>query len=88
VTADGGIVIGCRARSDSVVVEVWDSSPGAGPDLRREVFNPGAPYGRRLPDRGLGLVLASRLAVAMGGNLRFDSRAGGGNVLRLTLPAA
>lgn len=88
VTASGGIVVGCRSRGDRVVIEVWDSSPGAGPELLPEAFIPGAAYGRRLPDHGLGLVLASRLAFAMGGDLRFDSRAGRGNVLRLTLPSA
>lgn len=88
VTVSGGIVIGCRAGGTGTVLEIRDSSPGLAPEQLAQVFSPGSSYCRRLPDHGLGLALACRLARAMGGSLNFDSHPERGNVVRLALPVA
>ncbi|PLK47080.1 HAMP domain-containing sensor histidine kinase [Uliginosibacterium sp. TH139] len=84
----GGVVLGARQRGSMVLIEVWDSSEGIAVELLPQVFIPGSSYGQNLKDRGLGLVLARRLAVLQGGQLTLASRAGRGCLLRLALPAA
>ncbi len=88
VTQKGGVLVGSRRRGQDVCIEVWDSHPGVPLAQRADVFVPGATYGQQLTDRGLGLVLAHRLAQAMGGRLELYSPTAGGAVMRLYLPAA
>lgn len=88
ITTEGGVLLGCRQRGDIVLIEVWDSSRGGiAPELLPHVFVAGSNYGQNLKDRGLGLVLARRIASKLGGRLTLESRAGRGCVLRLALPA-
>ncbi|HEX5128035.1 MAG TPA: HAMP domain-containing sensor histidine kinase [Rhodocyclaceae bacterium] len=86
ITETGGVVVGCRRRGDRVRVEVWDSSPGIAAEFEGEVFQPFSKYGQRLPDHALGLALAHRLALRMGGEIALRSRPGKGNVFTLSLP--
>lgn len=88
ITQSGGVVLGSRQRGEVVVIEVWDSSAGIPAEQLPAVFVPGSIYGQQLADRGLGLVLARRLAALMQGRLSISSVAGKGCVLRLTLPRA
>ncbi|MBS1207884.1 MAG: arcB 2 [Proteobacteria bacterium] len=86
ITKEGGVVLGCRQRGAAVMIEVWDSSDGIPAEQLPAVFVPGSVYGQQLADRGLGLVLARRLAALMQGHLTINSVSGRGCVLRLTLP--
>ncbi|MET7015717.1 sensor histidine kinase [Uliginosibacterium flavum] len=86
ITKEGGVVLGCRQRGAVVVIEVWDSSEGIAAEILPAVFVPGSVYGQQLADRGLGLVLARRLATLMGGHVSISSVLGRGCILRLTLP--
>lgn len=86
VTKSGGVVIGARHRRGGVAIEVWDSSPGADAELLKGAFEIDSAYAKNLPDRALGLILAHRLAGLIGATLKFDSRPGKGNALRLELP--
>lgn len=88
ITGEGGVVLGCRQRGDFVMIEVWDSSEGIASEQLPHVFVPGSPYGQNLKDRGLGLVLARRIANILGGRLTLASRSGHGCVLRLVIPAS
>jgi signal transduction histidine kinase len=88
ITGEGGVVLGCRQRGSMVLLEVWDSSEGIAPEMLPQVFVPGSAYGQNLTDRGLGLVLARRMAELMGGVLTIASRPGRGCVLRLAIPRA
>ena len=88
ITKEGGVVLGCRQRGEVVLIEVWDSSTGISAELLPAVFIPGSVYGQQLTDRGLGLVLARRLAGLMQARLSINSVNGRGCVLRLTLPRA
>lgn len=87
-TTEGGILLGCRRRNDAIVVELRDSGRGMNAEQLADVFVPGGRAAQDLPDRGLGLVLAERLARNMGGRLEVISAPGRGSLFKLWLPAA
>lgn len=87
-TEQGGIVVGCRWRGGRVRIEVWDSGLAIPAGAQGELFTPFAPYGQRLQDRGLGLVLASRMVAAMGGEVTARADLKRGKVLAISLPCA
>lgn len=87
-TSEGGILLGCRRRGSSIVVELRDSGRGLSAEQLADVFVPGGRAAQDLPDRGLGLVLAERLARNMGGRLEVISAPRLGSLFRLWLPAA
>ena len=80
-----------RRGSAVGVVHVIDEGPGIPQDLLSRLFVPfdrlGADAGRE-GGAGLGLVLAKRLAEAMGGTLDLDSTVGVGTHVRITLDAS
>ena len=88
ITGEGGVVLGCRRRGEFVLIEVWDSSEGIAAELLPQVFVAGSSYGQNLKDRGLGLVLARKIADMLGGRLTLDTRPGRGCVLRLAVRSA
>lgn len=72
---------------DRVELCVADDGPGLPPDEREAVF---VPFVRRAADPsglGLGLWIARRIALALGGSLEAAANDGGGTTFRLTLPA-
>ena len=77
------VLIGVRRRDDGCVIEVRDNGRGIdaeealGIDGRRWTEGSG---------RGLGLWIASRFAVLLGGKLDVRADAGRGSCLRITLP--
>ena len=86
VTESGGVLLGCRRRGDQVLIEVRDTSRGVPEELKGEVFKPFSRYGQRMPDRALGLVLAQRIVMRLGGKLEHRCASGAGNTFTLTLP--
>ena len=90
--ADRTLHIGVRSAGGAVVIEVADRGPGVPRPLRRRLFRP---FARAGADRsegggpaglGLGLALARAQARAMGGELAYRERDGGGAVFTLSLP--
>lgn len=88
---DGGrVLVACRRRGDSVVIEVRDNGPGIAPESQGIVFqefvqlrNPG-----RARDQGLGLGLAivRRLSDLLQLQLALRSTPGRGAVFSIALP--
>lgn len=82
-----------RPEGDWVEIEVVDRGPGAPPDFLPRMLQPfttGSPMGEHgvREGFGLGLTSAQTIALAHGGVLRVDNRAGGGLRAALRLPGA
>ena len=90
--AGGSVVVGVRAGTDAVVLEVRDTGSGIPEADRERVFERfvrlDAARDRRSGGSGLGLAISRAIARAHGGDLvaADPGSAGGGAVLRLTLP--
>jgi PAS domain S-box-containing protein len=75
------------AEDDCLCVTVTDDGPGMPADLLPNLFTPFVRgSGVQVDGFGLGLVLASGLASAMGGGLNVENRHEGGARFRLRLP--
>jgi signal transduction histidine kinase/CheY-like chemotaxis protein len=93
-TAAGEVRICADWRADAprpLVVEVADSGPGIAPLLAARIFDayvrgPAEEQAGNSGGLGLGLDISRRLARAMGGDLTYRPRPGGGSVFRLELP--
>jgi signal transduction histidine kinase/ActR/RegA family two-component response regulator len=91
-TDRGGLLIACRQRGDSVLIEVYDTGIGIDPSQQREIFREfhqlGNPERDRLKGLGLGLAITDGLARQLGHELSLSSRPGRGSVFRVRLPRA
>jgi len=91
-TRQGGVLVGCRRRGNSVELQVWDSGPGIEPRYREAIFEEffriDAPGSGQEKGLGLGLSIVQRSAHILGYALRVDSRVGKGSVFSVTLPVA
>ncbi len=80
----GAIRVAASCRGDRVVIEVSDSGPGIEPEVLSRVFDPFFTTKRR--GTGLGLAIARRNVESHGGEIRVESRPGGGTSFRVELP--
>ncbi len=89
-THHGGILIACRFRGTSLLIQVWDTGPGIAADhLERifEEFYQGEPLARdHNRGLGLGLAIARRLCSLLGSDLTVRSRRGTGSVFEIRVP--
>jgi len=87
---DGGEVeLSARRDGSNLRFEVRDRGPGVPYQERAKLFQPFVqlnPSGRR-GGTGLGLALSRQLAQAMGGEVGYEARVGGGSIFWLGLPA-
>jgi len=84
---DGGIV---EVRVQDGAIAVRDHGPGIAPADLPHVFDRfwRAPDARGVPGSGLGLAIVRQVAQTHGGTADAGPAAGGGTVVRLTLPTA
>jgi len=85
------ITIKAGRRGDRLLISVLDRGPGVPVEERERIFEPFYRPAGTPPDvrgTGLGLSIARGLAVAQGGAVEFEPRAGGGSVFTLVLPGA
>lgn len=91
-TERGGVLVGCRARGEALLVEVWDTGIGIEPSQHQAIFREFHQLGNAERDRrkglGLGLAIAQGLARALGQQLTLVSKPGRGTVFRLSLSVA
>ncbi len=89
-TNSGGILIGCRRRGDSVVIEVWDTGIGIdtvdSDKVFTEFYQGNNPDHDRTQGLGLGLSICKRIAILLGHEFVYKSRSGKGTVFRLKVP--
>jgi signal transduction histidine kinase len=83
------ILLSAVAREGAIVLSVTDDGPGVGADAREHVFEPGRVAGiNGHGGAGLGLPLARRLALAIGGDVTLTSLdADAGAEFQVRLPA-
>lgn len=82
------VSLAVRRIGDRVVVEVRDTGPGIPADSFGRIFHPlytTKPAGRGV---GMGLSIARSIVEDLGGSIEAESPAGGGALLRVTLPVA
>jgi len=89
-TDKGGVLIGCRRKSDMVKIEVWDTGCGIAPDNRESIFEEFHQLSNPSRDRekglGLGLAIVKRLSILLNHSLRLNSRVGKGSTFIITVP--
>ena len=84
-TPDGGrIGLAVSSNNGTVTVDVADTGPGISPEERERIFRPFWSTDGR--GTGLGLPIASELAVALGGRIELQTEVGKGSRFRLVLP--
>ena len=91
-TPAGRILVGCRRRGDSVVIEVWDTGVGIPQDKLHEIFVEFRQLEGATPERGqglgLGLAIVERLAGLLDHPLEVRSRPGRGSCFAVRVPLA
>ncbi len=89
-TQSGGVLIGCRRRSDKLFIEVWDTGIGIeGTDTEKvftEFYRGNNPEHDRTQGLGLGLSICKRIADLLGHEFTYESKPSCGSVFRLVLP--
>lgn len=90
-TEHGAVLVGCRVRGGSLLLEVRDSGIGIPEQARREIFREfyqlGNPERDRRKGLGLGLAIVDALARQLGHRLDLRSAPGRGSVFSIELPA-
>ncbi|HZS00670.1 MAG TPA: PAS domain S-box protein [Chloroflexota bacterium] len=83
------VAVSLRQQENALVVEVADRGPGiprGETELIFEKFYRGESADADLPGTGLGLAIARGFARALGGEIAYAPRPGGGSLFALTLP--
>lgn len=71
---NGEVLVKLRQSGENVEIEVQDSGPGLTVDQQQHIFE--AFYTTKLNGTGLGLAVSRQLVLEMGGDLRYQPRAG------------
>ena len=82
----GSVLAITRAQGAHVVVDVHDSGPGLSDEARRTLFEPTITFKKH--GMGLGLSIARKNALLLGGDITLVTGILGGAGFRVTLPAA
>ncbi len=89
-TSQGGIVVGCRRRGNTLRLEVWDSGSGIPTEKQGEIFQEFVQLGNPERDRnkglGLGLAIVDRLTKLLGTRIDIRSQIGKGSVFSFEVP--
>lgn len=89
-TSQGGVLVACRRRGESAVIEVWDTGVGIPESQHRAIFREfhqlGNPERDQRKGLGLGLAIVEGLARTISTRIELDSRPGRGSVFRFALP--
>jgi signal transduction histidine kinase len=91
-TEQGGVLVGCRRRGNSLRIEVWDTGIGIPPDQLQVVFEDfyqiGNPERDRANGLGLGLSVVDRAAHLLRHPVSVVSTPGAGSMFAITVPLA
>jgi len=81
------VTVSFERSGDSALLHVADEGPGIDPADHERIFEPFEQGGTGGEGSGLGLAISRRLARAMGGDVRLQSRLGDGARFTLVLPS-
>ncbi len=84
--ADGRVMVTTAAVEGRVAITIQDSGPGLSAEARRSLFEPTISFKKR--GMGLGLSIARKNALLMGGDITLAESSLPGAAFRVTLPAA
>jgi signal transduction histidine kinase/CheY-like chemotaxis protein len=91
-TSRGGVIVGCRRRSEMLRIEVWDSGPGIPEDHRQNIFREFFQLPTAERDRhgglGLGLAIVDRLRQLLNHDIELTSTVGRGSRFTILVPMA
>ncbi|MFC4314444.1 hybrid sensor histidine kinase/response regulator [Steroidobacter flavus] len=91
-TTNGGVLIGCRRRGESLRIEIWDTGWGIAPADQVQVFEEFYQVGNPERDRtrgvGLGLAIVKRLTTLLDHRLELRSTPGRGSCFAVEVPIA
>jgi signal transduction histidine kinase len=89
-TERGGILLACRRRKQSVVIEVRDTGPGIAPEHHQAIWDEFYQIGNFGRDSslglGLGLSIVAKLAERLGHRVELYSRPSIGTAFRIVIP--
>lgn len=91
-TDKGGVLLGCRRRGETLVIEVWDTGRGIPAQKQDSIFSKYVQVSDE--DRtekggfGLGLAIVKQFVDSLGYDLSVQSVVGRGTVFRLIVPLA
>lgn len=89
-TLQGGIIVGCRRRGETLRIEVWDTGPGIPEDQKQKIFGEfyqvPAQERNRSGGLGLGLAIVDRLRLLLDHKIDLASRVGRGSRFAIELP--
>lgn len=89
-TDTGRVVVGCRKRGRTLIVQVWDTGRGIPEEEQAQIFQEFYQVNNPERDRsrgvGLGLAIVKRLTALLGHPLGLRSQPGKGSVFMLELP--
>jgi len=84
--AGGAVMALTEISGEEAMIEIHDSGPGLTPDARKSLFEPTISFKER--GMGLGLSIARKNALLMGGDVLLVAGELGGAAFRVTLPLA
>lgn len=91
-TERGKVLLGCRARVDHVLIQVWDTGIGIAADKVEQIFEDFYQVDNPERDRskgiGLGLSIVERMARLLGHDISVRSRPGRGTVFTVKVARA
>lgn len=90
-TEKGGIVLGCRKRGRTLLIQVHDTGPGIPEHLREVIFKEFQRLeqkGQSIPGLGLGLSIVERMCRVLDHPLTLTSKVGHGSTFTVGLPVA
>jgi signal transduction histidine kinase/CheY-like chemotaxis protein len=89
-TVNGGIVVGCRRRGNTVRIEVWDSGLGIAENQRQKIFDEFYQIADAQQNQhgglGLGLAIVDRLRRLLDHDLELRSIVGKGSCFSVVVP--
>jgi CheY-like chemotaxis protein len=91
-TERGGVVVGCRRRSEELRIDVCDTGAGIPEEQRQRIFGEFYQMAGTAQDRsgglGLGLAIVDRLGRLLSHQVELDSLVGRGSRFSITVPLA